>query len=68
MIAGEIRMADCVFCGRNAIGGWTPSFGKAGICSGCLRSLEEKICKDDRQKIKNLEQEVDRIKRDLGRR
>jgi len=33
----------CVFCDSNAIGGWIPSFGKAGICIKCISGLSKKL-------------------------
>jgi len=61
-------MANCVFCESSAIGGWVPSFGKAGICRRCMDSLAEHLVKSDKLKVKDLEKDVKDIKRYLGKR
>lgn len=58
-------MTKCAFCDSNAIGGWTPPFGKAGICSRCMRDLAEELAKSDKLGFRKLEREVDDIKRGM---
>lgn len=58
-------MTKCVFCDSNAIGGWTPPFAKAGICSRCMMDLAEKLAKSDKLDLSKLEGEVDDIKRGM---
>jgi hypothetical protein len=61
-------MTKCVFCGSSSLGGWEPSFAKAGICGRCMDSLAEKLVKSDKLKVKDIERDVASIKRDIGKR
>ncbi len=58
-------MADCVFCGSSATGGWIPPFAEMGICRGCWSDLVEKLAKDSKLGLNGLKGDIAEIRASL---